>query len=112
MALTDYDHGMMSVPKPMLAQSSDALPLGPAWTYEVKWDGYRSIAVKDGACVKLWSRNQKDLTRDYPGIEAALGKLRSPSFVIDGEIVALPRSGRRRTVIFWPTQMTRPANAE
>ena len=85
---------MTSIPKPMLAQSSDALPLGPAWTYEVKWDGYRSIAVKDGARVTLWSRNQKDLTRDYPGIEAALGKLRPSSFVIDGEIVALDAEGR------------------
>ena len=85
---------MTSIPKPMLAQSSDALPLGPTWTYEVKWDGYRSIAVKDGARVTLWSRNQKDLTRDYPGIEAALGKLRPSSFVIDGEIVALDSEGR------------------
>ena len=78
----------------MLAQSADVLPVGPMWTYEVKWDGYRSIAVKEGARVKLWSRNQKDLTRDYPGIEVALGKVRAPSFVIDGEVVALDASGR------------------
>jgi len=84
----------LSIPKPMLARSADDLPIGPTWTYEVKWDGYRSIAVKDGARVKLWSRNQKDLTRDYPGIEAALGKLRPASFVIDGEIVALDSAGR------------------
>ena len=84
----------LSIPKPMLARSADDLPVGPTWTYEVKWDGYRSIAVKAGASVKLWSRNQKDLTRDYPGIEAALGKLRASSFAIDGEIVALDCDGR------------------
>src|SRR5471030_783001 len=85
---------MTSIPKPMLAQSSDNLPVGRTWTYEVKWDVYRSIGVKEGGRVKLWSRNQKDLTRDYPGIEAALGKLRPSSFVIDGEIVALDPEGR------------------
>ena len=84
----------LSIPKPMLAPSADDLPVGPTWTYEVKWDGYRSIGVKEGARVKLWSRNQKDLARDYPGIEAALGKLRPSSFVIDGEIVALDSEGR------------------
>jgi ATP-dependent DNA ligase len=49
---------------PMLASSGTALPEGPLWTYEVKWDGYRALAVKDGNRVQLLSRNQKDLTRD------------------------------------------------
>src|ERR1700687_1977686 len=84
----------LSIPKPMLARSADDLPVGPTWTYEVKWDGYRSMGVKDGASVKLWSRNQKDLTRDYPGIEAALAHLRPTPFAIDREIVALDSTGR------------------
>ncbi len=63
--MTDYG---MALPRPMLATLGTELPRGKDWTYEVKWDGYRSIAVKDGARVTLWSRNQKDLTRDYPGI--------------------------------------------
>src|SRR5438552_5858287 len=86
--------GALSMPKPMLARSADDLPVGPTWTYEVKWDGYRCIAFKEGARVRLWSRNQKDLTRDYPAVEAALGKLRPASFTIDGEIVALDSAGR------------------
>ena len=85
---------MIAVNKPMLAQSSDELPVGRTWTYELKWDGYRAIIVKDGARVTLWSRNQKDLTRDYPTIEAAIGKLPVPSCVFDGEIVALDAAGR------------------
>jgi ATP-dependent DNA ligase len=49
--------------RPMLAVSASTLPTGPAWTYEVKWDGYRALAIKDGGRVRLLSRNQKDLTR-------------------------------------------------
>jgi bifunctional non-homologous end joining protein LigD len=78
----------------MLAQSADDLPAGRPWTYEVKWDGYRALAVKDRGRVKLLSRNRKDLTRDYPGIAGAVAKLSAPSLVLDGEIVALDSSGR------------------
>ena len=84
----------MTVPKPMLAHSADELPSGREWTYEVKWDGYRAIAAKDGSRVKLVSRNQKDLTRDYPAVAAAMAALSTPSLQLDGEIVALDASGR------------------
>jgi hypothetical protein len=59
----------------MLAVSAPTLPTGPDWTYEVKWDGYRALAIKDGGRVRLLSRNQKDLTRDYPAIAVAIGQL-------------------------------------
>jgi bifunctional non-homologous end joining protein LigD len=78
----------------MLATSADMLPEGPAWTYEVKWDGYRALAVKDRASVRLVSRNQKDLTGDYPSVVAAVAALRVPRVVLDGEIVALEADGR------------------
>src|SRR5215510_6091040 len=83
-----------SIPKPMLARSADELPVGGAWTYEVKWDGYRTLAVKDRGRVTLLSRNHKHLTRDYPSVGAAILRLAAPSFVLDGEIVALDSSGR------------------
>jgi bifunctional non-homologous end joining protein LigD len=78
----------------MLAHSADELPQGRDWTYEVKWDGYRAIAAKDGNRVKLMSRNQKDLTRDYPTIATAVAALSTPSVQLDGEIVAIDASGR------------------
>src|SRR5262245_1436446 len=78
----------------MLAQSADELPQGREWTYEVKWDGYRAIATKDDGRVRLLSRNQKDLTRDYPTVAAAIAALSAPSLQLDGEIVALDASGR------------------
>ena len=53
--------------RPMLATSAVRLPEGQHWSYEVKWDGYRTLAVKDGARVTLLSRNLKDATAQSPG---------------------------------------------
>jgi bifunctional non-homologous end joining protein LigD len=78
----------------MLATLASALPVGSEWTYEVKWDGYRALATKDGASVHLQSRNQKDLTRDYPTVVAALQTVQVPKLVLDGELVALDPEGR------------------
>src|SRR5438445_12812837 len=78
---------------PMLATSRAELPVGAEWTYEVKWDGYRALAINDGERVQLLSRNQKDLTRDHPAIVAALRGVKASSFVLDGEIVALDAEG-------------------
>src|SRR5262245_15239017 len=83
-----------SIPKPMLARPADELPVGRAWTYEVKWDGYRTLAVKAGGRVTLLSRNHKHLTRDYPSVAGAVLSLSAPSFVLDGEIVAIDSAGR------------------
>jgi bifunctional non-homologous end joining protein LigD len=78
----------------MLATSAASLPEGPEWTYEVKWDGYRAIAVKDGDRVRILSRNEKDLTHEYPAVVAAVRSVRVPSLALDGEIVALDDEGR------------------
>jgi bifunctional non-homologous end joining protein LigD len=59
----------------MLATPASALPSGPAWTYEVKWDSYRTLALKDGPRVRLLSRHLKDLTRQYPPIAQAVSSL-------------------------------------
>jgi bifunctional non-homologous end joining protein LigD len=79
---------------PMLATSATVLPEGPLWTYEVKWDGYRALAMKDGPRVQLLSRNQKDLTSDYPNVVAAGKTVRTNTIVLDGEIVAVEKDGR------------------
>jgi bifunctional non-homologous end joining protein LigD len=47
----------------MLAALASTLPVGPDWSYEVKWDGYRCLAVKDGSRVTLWSRNGANFTQ-------------------------------------------------
>jgi bifunctional non-homologous end joining protein LigD len=80
--------------KPMLAKPVVDLPRGREWTYEVKWDGYRLIAVKEGPHVRLLSRNQHDMTADFPSIARAVAALPPKRAVFDGELVALDKTGR------------------
>jgi DNA ligase D-like protein (predicted ligase) len=84
----------MRVPLPMMAVPSTTLPRGPEWTYEVKWDGYRALAVKRGSKLRLRSRNLKDFTAAYPTVVSTLRNLRAGDAIVDGEIVALDPAGR------------------
>jgi bifunctional non-homologous end joining protein LigD len=79
---------------PLAAVAVKQLPEGDEWLYEVKFDGYRALIIKDGSHVELQSRNHKDLTSMYPGIAEAAVRLRADQAVVDGEIVALDDSGR------------------
>ena len=77
----------------MLAVSSDTLPVGREWTYEVKWDGYRTLALKDGARVTLLSRNLKHATNIYPSVARSIARVHADSVILDGEVVALDDEG-------------------
>src|SRR5688572_11382152 len=78
---------------PMAAQVVKRLPEGDEWTYELKFDGYRALIIKDEQRVELRSRKNKDLTGMYPGIAAAGLRLNADQAVVDGEIVALDAQG-------------------
>ena len=80
--------------QPMAARVVDTLPEGDDWMYEVKFDGYRALLIKDGAQVRIRSRNDKDLTHTYRPIAAAGAKLNARRAIVDGEIVALDADGR------------------
>ncbi len=79
---------------PMKALGVSAVPAGAAkaWLSEIKFDGYRAVAVINDGDVELWSRNHKPL--DYPEVLPPLSKLRCRSAVLDGEIVALAAEGQ------------------
>ena len=66
----------------MLANSAAQLPEGDPWSYEVKWDGYRTLAVKDGARVTLLSRNLKDATAQYPTVARAVAQIHETSALL------------------------------
>jgi ATP-dependent DNA ligase len=74
-----------SVPQPMLARLTDRLPIGPTSSYEVKWDGYRCLALKAGDAVTLRSRNANNLTASYPAVAAAVRALSAHRTLLDGE---------------------------
>jgi len=78
----------------MMAKLTDKLPEGEHWTYEVKWDGYRALLLKDHGHVQLRSRNDNNLTVTYPTIHAAALKLKAETALLDGEIVALDPNGK------------------
>ena len=77
---------------PMEARSVDAVPEGPDWQYEPKWDGFRCVVFRDGGEVTLQSKAGKPLTRYFPDIVAAALQIKAKRFVLDGEIV-VPRDG-------------------
>jgi DNA ligase D-like protein (predicted ligase) len=79
--------------EPMLLLRTEKLPEGPDWICELKLDGYRSLAIKNGGKVQLRSRNDKDFNRRYPGLVKALASMPDET-VIDGEVVALDEDGR------------------
>jgi bifunctional non-homologous end joining protein LigD len=79
--------------KPMKATAVTELPESKEWIYEVKWDGYRVLALKHGADVRLMSLKEKNLTSDFPGIAEAVRTIRADTAVIDGEVVALDSKG-------------------
>ena len=79
---------------PMKALGTVQLPSG-TWHCELKYDGYRGIAVVNGGQATVWSRNRKPLD-DYPAVNEALARLRCRNAVLDGEVVALDPQGRSR----------------
>ena len=80
----------LPIPKsyaPMEAEPATALPVGPQWQYEPKWDGFRCLAFRDNKRIDLISKSGKPLTRYFPELTAALSHMRATKFVLDGEIV-------------------------
>jgi bifunctional non-homologous end joining protein LigD len=73
---------------PCLPTTAPHPPSGEPWLHEIKHDGFRVIARKNGQRVKLYSRPGNDLTPRFPLIAEALSRLRSRSCIIDGEAVA------------------------
>jgi ATP-dependent DNA ligase len=78
---------------PCLPTKIEKLPSGSQWLHEIKHDGFRIIARKTGAQVRLYSRPGNDLTRRFPLIVETLARLRSRSCIIDGEAVACDDNG-------------------
>ena len=79
--------------EPMKALPVTDLPVGD-WLYELKFDGYRALAFKSGAEVRLLSRNRTLFNDNYPQLVDSLKALKAKSSIINGEIAALDEQGR------------------
>ena len=67
---------------PCLPTNASQPPSGAEWLHEIKYDGFRVIASKDGKQVRLYSRPGNDLTYRFPLIVEALARLRARSCII------------------------------
>lgn len=76
-----------------LARLVQSAPAGTQWLHEIKWDGYRLLAVIVGRKARLWSRNAIEWTAKLPEIVAGLEQLGIDEGVFDGELIA--GEGRR-----------------
>jgi bifunctional non-homologous end joining protein LigD len=79
--------------EPMRAALVAELPEGPAWQYEIKFDGYRALGIKRHGEVELLSRNNLKLNDRFPEIARALETMEEGT-IVDGEVVAVDRQGR------------------
>src|SRR5215217_5500757 len=79
---------------PMLAKPVAQLPEGP-FSFEPKWDGFRTIVFRDGDQVELGSRNERPLTRYFPQLVDAVKRQLPARCVIDAEIMVPDPTGRR-----------------
>jgi bifunctional non-homologous end joining protein LigD len=80
--------------EPMKAQLVASMPAGD-WIYEIKFDGYRALALRGGCETRILSRNQKDLGKKFPEITSSIAALDvQDDAIINGEIVALDDKGR------------------
>ena len=77
----------------MLAKPQAAIPAGPEWSYEPKWDGFRGLVFRDGDELYLQSRDLRPFNRYFPELEAPLRAALPERCIVDGEIVIVGPAG-------------------
>jgi bifunctional non-homologous end joining protein LigD len=79
--------------EPCLPRSAKKPPSGAGWLHEIKHDGFRIIAQKDGDSVRLVTRNGYDFTDRYPLVVDAIRSLPAKSCIVDGEGIVVDQAG-------------------
>lgn len=69
-------------------------PTGDGWIYELKFDGFRAQLHKDRDRVTIYSRNGRDMTRQFRALVGPLAGLPARTAIIDAEVVASDGSGQ------------------
>src|ERR1700686_2167050 len=93
---------MPEVIHPMLATLVDDPFSNPEWIFETKWDGFRSICFVRHGKSRFVSRNQIDMTPQYPELAGVAKQIDAKETILDGEIVALDQDGMPRFQLLQP----------
>jgi bifunctional non-homologous end joining protein LigD len=85
---------MLPIFRPTLAQVAEQPFDRPDWQFEVKGDGIQALAYVETGQLRLFSRNNRDLTDHFPELHRLPRSLKRDRAVLDGEIVALIQDGK------------------
>src|SRR5215471_14334807 len=93
---------MPTVIHPMLATLVDEPFSNPDWIFETKWDGFRSVCLIKNGKARFVSRNQLEMTAQYPELVEVAKHVDANEAILDGEIVALDQNGLPRFQLLQP----------
>jgi bifunctional non-homologous end joining protein LigD len=93
MSLRERAAPRLGIIEPCLPSPAKAPPSGPGWLHEIKHDGFRILARRDRAGVRLITRSGNDFSSRFPFIAMAVGKLPVSSCLIDGEAIVCDQNG-------------------
>jgi bifunctional non-homologous end joining protein LigD len=93
---------MPDIIHPMLATLVDEPFSNPEWIFETKWDGFRSICFVKNSQARFVSRNQIEMTPQYPELAGVGKQIDAKEAILDGEIVALDQDGMPRFQLLQP----------
>lgn len=80
--------------EPMLSDSSDKIPSSKDSLFEIKWDGIRALITVEDGQVRILSRNQNDITAQFPELQGVDKAFRVTNGLFDAEIVCLDKEGK------------------
>ena len=93
MSLRERTRPGLGIIEPCLPSPAKVPPSGPGWLHEIEHDGFRILARRDGAAVRLITRHGNDLTARFPLVASAVAALPARSCVIDGEAIVCNENG-------------------
>jgi bifunctional non-homologous end joining protein LigD len=93
MSLRERTRPGLGIIEPCLPSPAKAPPSGPGWIHEIKHDGFRILARRDSAGVRLITRAGNEFSHRFPFIGMAVGKLPVRSCLIDGEAIVCDENG-------------------
>ena len=93
MSLRERTRPGLGIIEPCLPSPAKAPPSGPGWLHEIKHDGFRILARRDSAGVRLSTRHGNDFTARFPLAVEGVSALSARSFLLDGEAIVTNERG-------------------